>query len=340
MWIVIISGLLLIPLAIPIIQERMVAGGTTDLIYFEEDGQVDLLAYITPSRYHPIWGESIRHTLLFNSFRYNVLYIPFIGFTTLFLAIVGLVTGKRMAAVWGGMAIFFVLLALGPVLRIGGQLYPQVPLPFRLVEDFFFFRLIRRTDRFNLILALPVALLVSLGILALRNWLRKPLLKNGVTLILIGLILFEALPVPFPTTSINITPNWYQQLSKEPGDFAIIDLPLMRVPIKYFLFYQITHHKPVVEGRLSRVPISNYRYITEIPFLAYLFQPNKYEAPEGDISQQIKILADDNVRYIVVHKDLFPPEQLADFLEWFPLAPVFEDSRLIVYRTDTVESDP
>jgi hypothetical protein len=333
MQIAVLSGIALLVLSTPLILDRLSQGDTSSLLHFETDGQVDILAYFTPSRYHPLWGDSILNTSLFNSFRYNTLYIPFLGFLTLILAVIGLIGERRKSLVWGGMALFLAVMAMGSILRVGGELYPQIPLPYRLIEEFDPVRLIRRTDRFNIILSIPISILVSLAIFVMRSRINSRFVANGITLLLASIILFEALPLPLPTISIGETPAWYDTLASEQGEFAIVDLPLKRIPFKKYMFYQISHGKPTVQGRLSRVPTSAYEYIETVPFLAYLRSPNSVGPPTGNISEQLQMLSDVNVRYIVAHKSLFPAGLLDEFMDWLPLDPVYEDEVLSVYRT-------
>ncbi len=331
--IAVLSSVALLLLSAPLIVDRLSQGDTSRLLYYENDGQVDILAYVTPSRYHPLWGEYIQGTPLFNSFRYNLLYIPFLGFLTLILAVIGLIAGRRRSFVWGGMAIFLAILAMGSILRVGGELFPQVPMPYRLIEDFFLVRLLRRSDRFNIILSLPISILVSLAIFAIRKRISSRGFANGITLLLAGIILFEAFPFPFPTVNIDETPDWYETLALEQEEFAIVDLPLDRISYKKFMFYQITHGKPTVQGRLSRVPVSAYNFIDTVPLLAYLRSQESSDWPNGNVSEQLQMLSEANVRYIVVHKELFPSELLEKFLDWLPLEPVYEDEDLAVFNT-------
>ena len=61
------------------------------------------------------------------------------------------------------MALALLLLALGPILRLNGRLYDGVPTLYRMLEPLFLFRLIRVPERFNIVLALPLAVMAAYG---------------------------------------------------------------------------------------------------------------------------------------------------------------------------------
>jgi hypothetical protein len=193
--------------------------------------------------------------------------------------------------------------------------------------------MLRRPDRFNVFLGLPVGMLVSLGIEALlrqRPFGRKSALLVGV----VGaLILGEYCPVPF-STWLPATPTWYNQLAQEPDHFAVLDLPMHpRVFDKWYLFYQITHGKPLVEGHVSRPPREASSFIDSIPFFGELRLRNAMDPALMDVSQQLQPLYKADIRYIILHKS-FGSEFLAAWQDWLTFEPYHEDMDLIVYRTD------
>lgn len=333
--IVLFSFILLAIIATPIIVDRLTLGNIDSLIIEHlTDGQTDLMAYLLPSPYHPVWGELIRSTELHNSFTYNRLYIPFIGFTTMIVASVGLLVYRRRVAVWGLMATVLIILSLGPVLRIAGELYPSVPMPYRLIEEFFFFRLLRRPDRFNILLGLPVSILVGFGITAIRQRFTNRYLAVSVTAVILALILFEATMLPFPTVRIDRPLPWYEQLAQDPNDFAIVEVPLDRVSYKRAMYWQTFHGKPTMQGRISRVPWDAYDSIDSIPILEYMRNKQTVDFQQGDVSRQFDRLDEMNIRYLVLHKHELPADEIPKWRDWFVVEPTFEDEYLAVYYTD------
>ena len=304
-----------------------------------------MLAYVLPSRYHPLWGDAAFR--LYESFIVNKVYVAFLGYTTIALAIAGAAKNWQRARFWVLMAVVYVALALGPQLRVNGQLYPQAPMPYRLVGDLFFVRILRKPDRFNIFLGLPVGMLVSLGMAALlrrhlppQGWggLRGGGRKSAVAVALVGmagvLILGEYCPVPY-TTVPAVTPAWYSQLALEPGRFAVLDLPMQIQTVdKRYMFYQITHGKPLVEGRVARLPREAFAFMDSVPLLKEIRQVNAMDPALMDVSHQLRLLAEADVRYIIFHRKFIAPEQLAAWQDWLTFEPCHEDTDLVVYRTD------
>jgi hypothetical protein len=193
--------------------------------------------------------------------------------------------------------------------------------------------MLRRPDRFNVFMGLPMGMLVSLGIEALlrqRPFGRKLALMVGV----VGaLILGEYCPIPF-STWLPTAPAWYSQLAQEPDHFAVLDLPMHpRVFDKWYLFYQITHGKPLVEGHVSRPPQEASIFIDSVPFFGELCQRNAMDPTLMDVSHQLQPLAEADIRYIILHKN-FGSEYVATWQDWLTFEPCHKDTDLLVYHTD------
>ena len=126
------TAALVSPLAHPLIAglaDREVTGAI--LTEQQEWAQTDLLAYVIPNRYHPVFGQQVRS--IYDRFRKNRGNIAFLGYSVLLLGGYGAWRARRAGLYWALAALCFVALALGPILRFNGQLYPGVPMPYRLV---------------------------------------------------------------------------------------------------------------------------------------------------------------------------------------------------------------
>jgi hypothetical protein len=53
-----------------------------------------------------------------------------------------------------------------------------------------------------------------------------------------------------------------------------------------------------------------------------------------NVSEQLRQLTEADIRYLVLHKKLLPPAELAAWRQWLPHQPYHEDEELVVYRTD------
>lgn len=328
-----IALLMMLPLIAPLLFDIARNGLPSEAMLDEQQwGQTDLLAYALPIRYHPVWGDAVWP--LYDNLIVNKVYMAFIGYTAAALAVFGLIHARRRALFWGLFALTIFFLALGPVLRINGKLIEGLPMPYRLVGRFFFIRILRKPDRFNVILGLPLGMLASWGIVGLRRQASSRLVSDAIAVVLAALVLFEYLIHPFPTVRPTV-PRWYETLRDEPGQFAILDLPIDPVMCdKKYMSYQLVHSKPLVGGKISRLTSETLRFIEERPFLRKLYHKKKMDASLKDVSRQLGYLAEHNIRYLVLHKEDATPEQLAQWRDWLTIEPAHEDERLVIYRTD------
>jgi hypothetical protein len=218
------SLILMAPLAMPVVLDQLTRAHPEGVLIDDSvKGSTDLLAYLLPNSNLYLWGHVV--PLLGENLQFTGGRVDFIGYTTLLLALYGVVKHWPKARFWVLAAVVQVVLALGPQLRVGSQLYPQVPMPYRLVGDLFFVRILRAPHRFNVYLGLPMGMLVAWGLKAL---LRQRFLgrKPGLVLGIAGaLILGEACLVPYRVER-PVTPDWYRELAEESGRFAVLDVPM------------------------------------------------------------------------------------------------------------------
>jgi hypothetical protein len=123
-----------------------------------------------------------------------------------------------------------------------------------------------------------------------------------------SLILFEFLAVPFPT----VPPGWgvpiYAKIATEPGDFALLELPLR--PFGDYMAYQTVHGKPIIGGYLSRQP--PYPLLDEVPALNYLRDTTPMDDPARERitgGRGVAALRELGVKYIIIRWWAFTEEQ-------------------------------
>ena len=317
----------MLPLLYPLLANQMTQSNLEEIDANEQrPGQTDLLAYVTPSRYHPIWGEAVFP--LTENYTVDRVFTPFLGITTMLLALYGIIRRWQFAKFWLFAAIVYIVLALGGYLQINGEFY--FPLPYLLVEESFIGAMIRRSSRFNVILSIPIAILAGLGLAQLRLSRKR---AHTLLPIVALLILFEY-AVIYPTFPLA-TPDWYEQLAQEEGDFAILDLPMNpRTYDEQYMFYQFTHGKSLVGGHVSRPPHHTYSFIETIPFLQTLQKEEGAVPFFGDVGQQLRQLAEADVRYVVLHKRFIGTTKLEQWKEWLVIKPMYENDELVVYNTN------
>lgn len=330
-----IALLLMLPLLLPVGYHQLTRDYPEDIGLFEHDnGRTDLAAYLIPSPMQTIWGG--RTQPLFDPVAASYYYVPFIGFTVLTLAALGSVGRWPQARFWLLAALAYVLLALGPELAVNGRLYPQIPMPYRLIHDTLIGDFIRRPHRLNLYLGIPVALLAGLGVLKLAQWrpVQQRYSRTAAPILLTLLLFIETNPIPFPTTEPAIT-AWHAQLAEEPGSFGLWELPMHnRNPDKWYMLYQTVHGKALVGGHISRMPREAFDFIQQVPLTAYAFwHDNEADFGLTAVTQQTHLLDEAGIRYVVIHKAIANEGLQTMWRDWFTYDPTYEDDLVMVYRT-------
>jgi hypothetical protein len=308
----------------------------------------DLLAFFTPNEMHPLWGEWARAW----SERFTTTTserMVFAGYIPLTLGALALWKRRQRAGFWALSLLVFFILALGPVLHVGGQpvsvLGTTIPLPYIVLYRLLpFVRLSRSISRFDVMVMLSLAVLVGLGIGWLGKWVVRRLGGWGVGGVAGALICFEFLAVPYPMTEVAV-PSFYQQVAQEPGDFVLMELP-MNWDRPIHMFNQIHHDKKLIAAYFGKPnPLS---VVKKTPVLQHF----RYLGPDI-ISQDISeigtsVLASFNVRYVILDLYQMPTENeewrmvngerevTLDLTEkvFGDTVPFYRDERLIVYRVE------
>jgi hypothetical protein len=313
----------------PLVREQIAGDYPGDLFIDEQPyDQSDLVAYLLPNPPHPLrrfYAPDILRT-----------QIVFLGYTTFALAIYGAVKGTQ-TRLWLLIGAFSFVMALGPSLRLYGQVFPGIPLPYRLLGWSFPVRIMRSPHRFNILLAIPVALLAGFGIRALS----KPGWRaRWVPVLAASLILFEYLRVPLPMLSLEHSP-FYDRLGAISERFGVYDLPMgFSGPSKFYMYLQTIHQKPIVEGKMARPERDINAFIDGDSFTKHLRLTKKNIDPElTAVSRHLAYLADAGVRYLVLHRDpqlegaLPSEDDWAAWQDWLTIDPLYEDDRIAVYPT-------
>lgn len=338
-------GLIVSPIAYPMMAEKDGYASTSRSVFFS----ADLLGFFVPSPIHPIFGEHTKN--IYKNFSGNIFETAnYVGFTVLFLALYSAINSKRKEInFWLICSIIFLVLSLGPVLHINGNMlipYPGiglgnfveklgvnlpdrhyeflenqtprealnnnivVPLPYAILQQTIpFFSVMRAPARFAVLVMLSLAIASAFG---LKELFKRSKKRELLFAAIICLIIFESISIPFSSNDVSI-PDFYKKISKEEGDYALIEVPFKAKS----MYYQTVHEKKLVYGYVSRTPFSVQEFIGNTPLIRELslnslpYQTNQtwYGKPEINaddpylIENGLKILKEYNIKYVVVHKD-------------------------------------
>ncbi|MBN1584488.1 MAG: hypothetical protein JXA89_27530 [Anaerolineae bacterium] len=332
---ILIAIALLSPLMVPVLVDAIRGTGESALDYYATEKSTDLLAFVIPSSQHPILGRYVEPiTAGFKHWR-----PAFLGYMALILALFSILAWRK-SVLWWALLLLFASLALGTTLAINGVDYAGVPLPYDLLTKTIpALKIIRQASRFNVMVGLTLAVLVGLGWTDVSRWLdKKPWLRRSACGIAGILFLFEYLAVPCPSQPGDLSP-FYTRLAQEPGDFAILELPLDDFYSRRSLYAQTIHGKKLVNGYLARIPAGVHDFVLGNGLLKKLFIQMEADPALQDVDREIELLALNDIRYVVIQKQPLPPHPAVDagvqaaWRELFGPDAFYEDTDIVVYET-------
>ena len=308
----------------------------------------DLVGWFTPTALHPLfgaddWPQHLRSVVEGNAPFLDVNTV-FLGYGILGLAAVGALGAWKQARAWAWSAVVFALFTLGPLLQINGRFLFSLdnllreqglaqdvtfPMPFALLHYIPIIRANRVPNRFSVVLSLSLAVLVGYGISNLQSQMangkwqigKSAKGKGQVTSLAVGglllaVVLFDQVSVPLPLTDARV-PAPYRVIAAEPGDFALLQLPLgwrnsfgtwgaERTQLQY---YQSLHHKRMLAGNISRAPDFKFEYFIRIPLFRALTETELYRQVDAETldrarAQAGELMALYDVRYLIVHEPI------------------------------------
>lgn len=276
----------------------------------------DVLGFFVPSHLHPFFGD-------FES-RFHFAYINFayLGFSALALAFIALWANPK-ARIWGVFGIIFILITLGPNLRVNGTAIDAPFLPFNLLLDIPFIKGNRYPSRWSVMVTLCLAILVGYGVMwasqKVNGKSRK--LAFALPLSVLLLTLFEHLSIPLPLSKLE-SPDVYTTIAQDRGDFSVLEIPLawrngfrmtgtVDQAMMFAQFYQTEHHHPILGGNTSRNPEFKFQYFTEAPVINSLIAAETGHALDNATRRADKELAPAvlrffGVQYVVWHSPRNP----------------------------------
>lgn len=244
----------------------------------------------------------------------------YLTWTALALAVVAFWKARRQSAAWLLILGVSMLLALGPTLRVMGDSWLtqlQIPLPYAGLNTLPGFNLMRTPGRFMLLGGAGLAAAAAIGLDQLRRIL-KPRYAVALTALAAVLLVLETWVDRYPNEPLLPVPPFYQKLAQDKEMYGVLDLPIRpEQDVNFFnwhvyfsSFYQvdqITHGKGIASGYVSRLypihPIFG-QFITEnFNEISPLQQDVTVDGrPSSRYANLRYDLAEDNYRYVVLHK--------------------------------------
>ncbi len=281
----------------------------------------DLLAFITPAPFNPLWGQLIQNVVtsrFTGNFAEGVQSLGLIAllFILFFHQKIPMVK-KRIWLITGGV---FTLIALGPTLHVFGVV-TSIPLPYALVGWLPVFEAVRTVSRAGVMIGLSMAVL--LGYVAATQ-----IHRRGAAILLAVLIIFEFSFWPMKMEAWD-TSGVYEAARNLPGS-RIIELPAATnyVVASQALYESRKHGKEVVgsialERGQDEAVLTEIRSLPALRQLLYLRTTHLGEQREDFFQQDLPETLRDvlvwlDVNGVVVHWDslsMTQQETVRDFLE-------------------------
>lgn len=250
--------------------------------------------------------------------------VVYLGWASLVAAALGLRRDPARARPWAAGALAAFVLALGPFLYAGGQYVrlgeAWVPLPFLALFDLVpGLSRVSHAFRFVLLAGLFLSVLGAVGVAAARRPWRWGL---GLGAAVLAEALFAS-PAPFPAPVSNTDiPAAYADLVAAPGEpvAAVLDLPVTAQVLarSRATWFQALHGRAVPWGLNDPLPPA----LVANPLAGFLVRLERSPVdtldpaiPALDLEVGRRALADAGYRWILVHREMYPPARVGPTVE-------------------------
>jgi len=265
-------------------------------------------------------------------------YEIFIGYIPLALALLAAIRLRpKGIGLWVWTALIFFALSLGPSLHLGEHTFTSLPLPQVWLSALVpIFREDRSPVRYFVFAELAVAVLAGFGLAELGKRLRAGT-HLALTVALGILVLAEFEQAPLTLSQIPV-PAFYQRLAEEPGDFAVLDLPLLPDVYRYSGTFQRWHHKRLVIDLTGRATDQRALYdplfrCLDIPARFFVLGPAEQARAKKQIREE---MAGRRLRYVVLFRKFLSPEQETRLVRLLralgPVAELQEKDLFIIFQ--------
>ncbi len=248
---VVAAGLLLAPLAAAMVtrsvEGRMVAAPVP---WRSSAPGADLAAIVMPNPNHPLTPAGLV-TWVRQQPGESIAALPWVALLTIALA--WRRAGLRPDRTWLAIAVVFLWMSLGPFIRIAG-IDTFVPTPWTFLRYVPLVGDARMPSRMSVVVVLAVSVIFTAALAALGARRRGLVAVVGIALA------FELLAAPRTLYRASV-PGLFDIVRQGPAEARVLHIPTgIKDGLDTYgnfdvatLFYQTTHHRPIISGYLSRV---------------------------------------------------------------------------------------
>jgi hypothetical protein len=219
----------------------------------------------------------------------------------------------RQAWIWGVLAAICLVLALGPILKVGGKsvvytvdgCQTEVVLPYALVKSLPIVGASRTPGRINETTSFALAVLAAFGFDALPRWSTKQWRSFILAFVLAIGIVFETLVRwPLPLNMLEI-PRVVRTIAAEDDTGALLHVPsFSKAKFKNLaLYYQTLHGRPIVGGWVHRSLPEAQPWETTFYGLVRADQAEGDIVPRPSLAQRRAWLRYFDIDYIILSKE-------------------------------------
>lgn len=326
---VLTSTALFAPLLIPTLHEILASGYTLPGWGHSEKLLVDLAGFFTPTSLNPFnrhW-ETELDLVRQGISRFSDVNTFFVGYLSAILALIGAIRFSKRNKLWVAVAAIFAVLSLGPLLHINGTsdfeldgLTTTVPLPFLILHYIPLLKENRVPNRYSILATIGLAVLLTYALWWLASFAYQRTRTRFVSLVPVVLcsllavgLLAEHFSAPLPLTDATV-PDVYKQIGQEPGDFAILSVPLgwrnsfgqLGAEDTRTQYFQAVSQKFILTGQIQRNPPILFNYFQRAPILNSIIAEETYNTLDDTSVARDRTLASEfvyffDLRYLVVN---------------------------------------
>jgi hypothetical protein len=315
--------------------------------------QPDLLEFLVPPAHSLVLGPAVTRFLAQRHVGQGMETAVSLSWVGLALSGLALARGPRAARLWLLFTLIWVILSLGPSLKVAGDLeFTEYNLPIILPYAYLTalpgLDFLRTPGRFMQIGFVGLAITAAYGLAWPTR--RYPRGAAAIPLLALGLLFLEQWPRPWPLIAIRPAPAFYQHIALDEDAYGVLDLPFTPTPemaaIVYgahYQMYQMAHKKGIAMGYISRTYDIHPVFPCFIPQLDTTPDITINGRPNQCYRNALYDLAQANYRYVVWHKpqagygDYTPgswgESQAAGFVDliFSDQRPLSEDDLAVVY---------